>query len=89
MSLRRVGTLVCPFGVGCVSHRAATMEDVTEGPQEIKHRITMRPSNSTSGYLYERQAGTPANVCTATLRAELFTESKVEANPSAHRWVSA
>ena len=34
--------------------RAATMENSMEAPQKIKNRTTIRSSNPSSGYLFER-----------------------------------
>ena len=63
--------------------RAAALENSVEVPQEIKNRITLRPSNNTArnlprdtGVLMPRGTCTPMFIATLSIIAKLWKEPK-------------
>ena len=50
-------------------------------PQKIKTRITLRPSNSPSGFLFEGNKNKNSNICSPLLFATLLTITKTCKQP--------
>ena len=60
----------------------AAVDSGMEGPQNVKHRIPMRPSNATPGSVLEISADrVSADTCTAVHTAVSFTTAKGGSSP--------